>query len=72
MNPPKRRYARDATRYLVECANSIEKSFTGSRSAETRNSVVAAHFALEFVVVRQLLICRLNVSSIHPLNKALP
>ena len=38
----------------------VEKSFTSSGSAKTRNPILAAHFAFEFVVVGQLLVSELG------------
>ena len=35
----------------------VEESFAGCRAAEAGNTIQAADFALEFVVVCQLLVC---------------
>ena len=52
-------------------AKSVEKSFAGCSSAETGNSVIAAHFALELVVVCQLFVCIQIVSWYIDFNESI-
>lgn len=51
--------ARDALGNAFAIVTLVEKTLAGSGAAEARDTVETANLALELVVVRQLLVCKL-------------